>query len=123
MCYTDSYGKYFGEFLGEADIDISKIWITNLYKYPTENNRPLTDREISTGKLELLYEIEYVNPILIIALGKQVMETLGSKLYQFVEYKRRPLFGMHHPGYINRIGGENKKEFIKKLKRIKKYER
>ena len=117
--WKDPYGIYFGEFLREAGIDPLEVWVTNLYKYPTENNRPLTLEEISDGKLELLYEIQYVNPKIIILLGKQAMEVFNAKLYEFTEYKKYKTLGMLHPSYVNRMQGQIKEEFIKQLKKIK----
>ena len=74
--WEDPFGKFFKSLLDEAGIDKKKdeIWMTNLYKKRSPGNRPLTDHEIVEGKKELMYEIGFVRPIIIVPMGSQVIE-------------------------------------------------
>lgn len=114
--WTDPYGKYLKGYLKEAGLNPKKIWITNLYKKTTPENRPLNEKEINEGIEELALEIRYVRPSIVVLFGKQV--------HSFVSidgYKRMML---PHPSFINRYATpEQKAEFINQLKSLKKYEK
>lgn len=112
--WEDPYGIYFGDFLKEAGINKNEIYITNLYKYPTENNRPLEKEEIKRGREELALEIIMVNPTVIVPMGKQAED-------EFKNFKDKmfEIYPIYHPSYVNRFP-ENKGRFIEDLKKIKK---
>ena len=116
--WTDPYGQYFGSFLREAGIDPYKIYATNLYKHPTSFNRPLSPEEIQEGWIELLIEIGFVNPNIIVALGKQVQEQFNIRTNELRNWKTYRVYGLYHPSYINR--NQNLKvDYINQLIRIK----
>lgn len=119
--WNDPYGIYFGKMLEEAGIDKSEVWVTNLYKKPTPDNRPLTDREIAIGKKELELEFGFVCPQVLVPLGKQVCRVFGVEPYGHRLYKGCQIFGMQHPSYIQRNPrGEVKDLYINQLKKINK---
>lgn len=116
--WSDPYGKYFGNFLIEAGINPYGIYITNLYKHPTSDNRPLVINEIREGWNELLIEIGFVNPNIIICLGKQVQNQFNVKVNKLKNWRTYRVYGLHHPSYINR-NQSLKVEYINQLIKIK----
>lgn len=112
--WEDPYGQYFGSFLEEAGIDKEEVYVTNFYKSSTPENRPLNEKEIEIGWKELEKEIIYVQPKVIIGLGKQVQETLEAH-HRFTQF---PIYYLAHPSYIKRFP-DKKEEFINDLKQIK----
>ena len=115
--WDDPFGKYFGAMLEEAGIDKNKVWMTNVYKHQTEKNRPLTAKEIVQSVQELEIEMEYVNPKMIVALGKQPTEVL-EKYFDDKDWISLP-----HPSYIHRFNTpENRSKYLTELIKLKKYE-
>lgn len=116
------YGVYFGRMLDKAKIDKTKVWVTNLFKYPTRNNRPLRIKEIRDGLTELDIEIDAVKPKRIIAFGMQVCSAFGVQPYAITSYKGIPVVGLPHPSYINRYAKKEEREvFIEALTEESKY--
>lgn len=107
--WNDPYGKYFGEFLDQAGINKAEVWMTNLYKKPTEDNRSLTEKEISEGMEELLLEIRMVDPTVIVTLGTQVSEAVNKAVNAV---------NIWHPSFVNRFPG-NKGRYVEELRSIK----
>ena len=114
--WEDPFGIYFSSYLKEAEIDPEKIYFTNLYKYPTEENRILTNGEKEEGWNELVEEIKMVNPNIIVCLGNIVWDFLENKKKDI--YFPVTLYKISHPSFIKRFP-EKKVEYIKQLKKIK----
>ena len=114
--WDDPYGKYFSEMLREAGINPEEIYITNLYKHSTPDNRALNDVEIQIGLKELREEIIMVDPVIIVALGTQVTDSI----FPITATKRYTIVPIYHPSYIKRFPDERSK-YIESLRRIKKY--
>lgn len=114
--WDDPYGKYFGKMLREAGIDPDRVWMTNIYKKKTKDNRPLNEKEIREGVAELKYEIPYVGAKIVIALGRQpraIMENF---------FKDCNWAGMYHPAYIIRNNSpDQRSKYLLELKKLKKY--
>ncbi len=112
----DNYGRYFGTMLKEAGIELIDVWMTNLYKQPTEGNRPLNDAEMTIGMEELELEIEMIDPTAIVVLGKQV-----QSLFRDV-YKGIPVVKLPHPSYIQRFQDKDRRSnFINQLRSLQQY--
>lgn len=111
--WDDPYGKYFGSFLEKAGIDKSKVWVTNIFKKPTPDNRPLLDEEIREGMKEIPLEILMVNPSVIVPLGN-----CASKELRSVTIPRVPIIEAYHPSFVNRNPAK-RSEFINQLKQAK----
>lgn len=109
--WEDPFGKYFSSFLSEAGISPREVYMTNVYKYPTEDNRAPFPNEIRRGWPELEAEIAFNDPTVIVTLGKLPEAILKTGGYDII-----PLL---HPAYVKRAP-TTKVEFIKKLKQIKK---
>lgn len=121
--WDDPYGRYFGTMLKTAGISTSSVWVTNLYKKKTEGNRPLTGEEIKAGWRELYKEIQFVDPTIIVALGKQVREVFKIEAFCWGQWKKYKIVGLPHPSFINRRANEEvKSRFMSYLATLKQYE-
>ena len=110
--------KYTGADFCGGEINHEKIYVSNLYKHPTLDNRPLNDVEVKEGWKELNFEIEFIKPIIIVALGSQTKKQFGVKEGELKDWKEYKVFGLQHPSYINR-NQTLKVEYINKLKKVK----
>lgn len=123
--WNDPYGRYFGKQLEDAGIDRTQHWFTNLFKYPTWNNRPLRKDEMESGMVELAIEIEAVKPKKIIAFGKQVGSVFGlTKPYTrgIDPISKKEVVYLPHPSFINRYATKEERElFIEALKQEGQY--
>lgn len=114
--WDDPFGKYFGKMLEEAGIDKTKVWMTNLYKKQTIANRPLNKEEIKEAIEELIVEINYVNPKIIVALGAQPREVIGE------HFSHLNWIGMWHPAYVIRNNSPDiRSKYLLELTKLKKY--
>lgn len=118
--WKDNFGINFAEMLKEAEIDPYEVWMTNLYKKATENNRPLNEEEIEEGLKEIDLEIGYVWPKVIVCLGKQVYESILT-IAPEGKWKGIPVVALHHPSYIMRKPDERPK-YLLNLNNLLKYE-
>jgi uracil-DNA glycosylase family 4 len=130
--WKDRYGLYLKICLDKSEISPEKIWMTNLYKKATDNNRVLLDSEIKEGMRELLFEIPYVRPKIIVVLGQQVHRAFGlEEKYTFEKRALQckgevypvTLVAFPHPTYIQLYATDDERsEFINQLKKLKEYE-
>ena len=115
--WDDPFGKFFGKLLVESGIKPKKIWITHLYKKPTGGNRLLNDEEVKEGITELLEEISFVDPNIIVFLGKFVEDKLKDII------KGREIITIPHPSYLAKNNSvESRNKYLLSLKKLKKYE-
>jgi len=112
--------------LKELGIRREDVYITNLVKCCTEDNRLEYPRDAdvidSCKRLFLIKEFEILKPKIVIGLGKTFLKAFS--LRYFGEIKKLKLLNgyeifistIHHPGYYLRQGilGKNKKEMLKK---------
>jgi len=120
-----AFGRGSGEILfrlfGELGLNEDIFHITNMIKCNTPQDRQFTEEEINQcGTLFLKEEIRFVNPILILVLGRQAEEHFMKYMsFNNEWYQYRFLY---HPsavlrGYIPY--GKFKEMFISQLKTIK----
>lgn len=79
------------------------------------NNRTPTDEEIRCCNERLVYEIEQINPTVIVTLGKVPYVALGGKTYTGLlmadvvgtkwSFKNYPVISTYHPAAISHVGG------------------
>lgn len=118
--WQDKFGETMMGLFTEVGINYQEVWMSNLYKYPTKENRPLEKSEISQGKMELMYEAGAVDPTLIIAMGSQVCEALGAKVGEITQWKLHKVIGCLHPSILHRIPSR-RKEIADVFKIAKRY--
>jgi uracil-DNA glycosylase family 4 len=87
-------GRLVEEWLLPFDKLIATRCYINVYDKPTENNRPLTAKEIKAGCNNLQNAITLFKPDLIIAFGKTASRALTLLGYEHYE--------MPHPSGLNR---------------------
>lgn len=129
--------------MGVAGQDLNKIieeagqkrefasYINSVSCRPTEgtNNRTPTTEEIDCCNERLIYEIEQINPIVIVAMGRIPYIALGGKIhsgflmsdvagssFMFRDYK---VIVTYHPAAISHSGGFNSSRGIIISKNIK----
>lgn len=91
-------------YLPLAGLRRSQVYITNLWKYQPPGNRDPKPDEIATGLLELLDEIDHVNPEIIICAGRiSAGALLGNQVNMYREhgipqwFGNRILIPVYHP--------------------------
>lgn len=117
--WETDYGKFIEQMLFMANLNRDDIWMTNLYKYKTWYNRPLTDDEIYIGRAELIKEIVEVNPRLIVLMGKVVIEQFSGVINKETSILEIPVFSIHHPSYARRWWNKTAEQYILNFKTIK----
>lgn len=114
--WEDFFGQYFGKMLAEAGIDRNSIWMTNIFKEATPENRPLNEKEIKKGMKELMLEIEFVDPTAIVLLGNQARDAFEGFSSSI------PVIKLEHPSYIRRFASSDiRSSFINNLSKLKPY--
>ncbi len=123
--WDDKFGSNLLKFLEGTGIEKDEIWLTNLYKFPTEKNRRLLPSEVEEGWEELKEEMEEANPKAIIAMGEQVIRCFGGKAYEKgvrIQNERYvPVYCIPHIAYFGWAKDESARRKAKNLiKQIKK---
>lgn len=72
-------GKELNRWLAELDVNRSKIYITNIVKCHTKDDRRPKSEEIENCGKFLSREMDIVKPILVIALGEDVTKGLTTQ--------------------------------------------
>lgn len=104
-------GELLDLLLAEADLQRSEVYIANTLKCHPPGNRPGMDGEIrNCVKTWLAPEIQFVNPKVVLVLGKDAWKAVGSKkafvhLEQNVHPKTKAIYlNCYHPSYLMRCG-------------------
>ncbi len=140
--FVGSAGKFFDEMLGNIGLDRQDVYITNIVKYRPPENRDPSQSEKEEFLPYLLEEIEIVNPVLIITLGRHSMscflpeEQIGQVHGQIIKKSGNLFVPLYHPAAalyngamrqiliedFNKIPDilENTQSLIKKKEKIKK---
>jgi len=113
-------GEIFDMCLREINEKRSSVFITNVCKCHTPNNRPNNKAEIDNCRHFLEKEIEIINPKIIIALGKQAKDWFGiTDWNKFEDWQGRVVYALAHPAFIMRNPGM-KGEYFKAWDALKK---
>ena len=102
-------GEILDYMLDEIGLDRTDVYITNLVKCHTPNNRGPHSEEVGNCTRTWLFdEIKTVDPKVVLFLGKDVhIAMLGNKPYVHLEVhkgKKRTAITAYHPAYILRQG-------------------
>jgi len=116
-------GYWFGKLLTYFNLTVNDFYITNIIKCPRKdsNNAP-NKLEISNCSDFLNAEIRIQKPKIIIGLGGSSKNVLQLKEFGRKGIKKEEdiiKISMWHPGFVNRYGGKNFKEWILQLECIK----
>lgn len=72
--FVGAAGKFLTEMLGSIKMKREDIYITNIVKYRPPENRDPTAKEISDCAKWLEEEIKFIDPLLIVFLGRHSMK-------------------------------------------------
>lgn len=71
--FVGAAGKFLAEMLADIKMKREDIYITNIVKYRPPNNRDPLSEEIAACKQWLEDEIDFIEPLLIVFLGRHAM--------------------------------------------------
>jgi len=72
--FIGAAGKFLSELLATIELNRDDIYITNVVKYRPPNNRDPLPEEVADSWLWLQEQINLIDPILIIPLGRHALE-------------------------------------------------
>jgi DNA polymerase len=113
--FVGAAGKFLNEMLGEAGMQRSDVYITNIVKYRPPNNRDPLPEEKKAFWPYLLKQLQIIKPKVVITLGRHSMEYFLSdmKISQIHGQPKRIQFGedklviipLYHPAAALYNGG------------------
>lgn len=135
--FVGAAGKFLDEMLTTIKMERSDIYITNIVKYRPPNNRDPEPSEKEACRAWLIEELNYINPLLIIFLGRhslndffpseQISKIHGKHLHKkFQSIKCENFLALYHPaaalynGSIRSVLLEDFKKIPKILEKINK---
>lgn len=116
--YTSRSGRFLTQVLNGAGLDREKIFVTNIVKCSTSDNRTLSSREIAWCSSYILREMKVINPEIIVSLGRVACDFFNVKFGEFKSWRDCRVFGVPHPVFCLR-GGVDKDTYIEYFKTIK----
>lgn len=129
--FVGAAGKFLAEMLSEIKLKREDIYITNIVKYRPPNNRDPEPEEKDACRDWLIEEINYINPKLIVFLGRHSMNdffplekisSVHGKLLikKFNHINTKHFLPLYHPAAALYNGGmrETLIEDFKKIPRI-----
>ena len=99
--FVGSSGKYLASVLEKNGMNRDSLYITNIVKCRTPQNRKPTDEEIKSCLPVLVKEIKKVKPRLIVLLGKVALKTPRFEGIAYIE--------TYHPAAASRFPRFRKK--------------
>ena len=118
-------GKLLNAMLAAIGIRREDVYIVNILKCRPPRNRDPQADEVSACSPFLHRQIEWVDPSLIVAVGRIAAQTLlqsttpiGRLRGRPHQYRERPLLVTYHPAYLLRSPGEKRKAW-EDLKQIR----
>lgn len=125
-------GQLLDKILAAVDLDLTKVFITNIVKCRPPNNRDPEPNEIFSCSSYLDKQIELLQPKIILALGRIAGKTLlaqeqslSSMRGKMHDYNGIPMFVTYHPSALlrneawKRPTWEDMKNFKKKYSELK----
>lgn len=114
--FIGAAGKFLSELLATIDLKREDIYITNIVKYRPPNNRDPLPEEVADCQLWLQEQINLINPVLIIPLGRHALERFvpGRKISEdhgkafrreIDGVGKRVIYALYHPAAALYNGG------------------
>lgn len=109
--FVGSAGKFLNEMLAEIHLRREQIYITNIVKYRPPQNRDPLPQEKTDFLPYLQKQLEIINPLLIVTLGRHSMESLLPPLKiseahgKPMRYNGRVYLPLFHPAAALYNGG------------------
>ncbi len=103
-------GQLFNSVLAEVGLDRSKIFVTNMVKHLTPENRMPLPTEVTACSHYLDDEYRYVNPLVVVLMGGlaqapifgSITPTKANGMWTFDHQTNRAYVATFHPAYIDR---------------------
>lgn len=95
--FVGAAGKFLNEMLGQAGMQRSDVYITNIVKYRPPNNRDPLPEEKKAFWPYLLKQLQIIQPKVVITLGRHSMEYFlpGMRISAIHGEPKRIQFGEH----------------------------
>jgi len=114
--FIGAAGKFLSELLATIDLKREDIYITNIVKYRPPNNRDPLPEEVADCQLWLQEQINLIDPVLIIPLGRHALERFvpGRKISEdhgkafrreIDGVGKRVIYALYHPAAALYNGG------------------
>ena len=114
--FIGAAGKFLSELLASIDLRREDIYITNVVKYRPPNNRDPLPEEVDDSWLWLQEQINLIDPVLIIPLGRHALERFvpGRKISEdhgrafrreMDGVGKRVFYALYHPAAALYNGG------------------
>ncbi|MHA2252626.1 MAG: uracil-DNA glycosylase [Candidatus Kariarchaeaceae archaeon] len=121
-------GKLLDRMLNEIGMSRDQVSVLNINKCRPPNNRTPTNMEMKLcGNLWLTYQLEYLQPYLLVTLGSVALryffpkaKMTASKGNVMTTASGLPIFPMFHPSYILRQGNTMDDDYLADFKAMKK---
>lgn len=102
--FVGAAGKLLDELLKGIKLKRDDVYVSNVVKYRPPNNREPTDKEKNSCRIWLNAELLFINPKVIIPLGRHALERFveGIRIstshgQAFKHSSNIPIFAMYHP--------------------------
>lgn len=132
--FVGASGKLLNKMLGEAKLDRSSVFVSNVCRCRPPKNRAPTPEEINACKAWLWKEMQIVDPLVVIPLGNTPARLLlkGASTFKISTAVGRPhkasflreggiILPMYHPSFLLRGSNEKVKEMVKVLIKARNY--
>jgi DNA polymerase len=114
-------GKYFIKLLNDFKINKKNIYVTNVVKCPTPNNRPPLEQEENNCIQMMIKEFSIQKPKIIILLGGTAKKYFFNNNDKFIKYINDScIFDIWHPAFILRDPNKYKQWIYNLKMQIKK---
>jgi DNA polymerase len=129
MPFVGRAGKLLDNILEDVNLSLKDVYITNLVKCFLAAGEPLEQEWIDSCLPYLIAQVNMIEPIVIVALGKDASNALTLPDEDFPMYKLRKnvynygcvkVVPTYHPSYILRKGGKNSEDYQKVISDFEK---
>jgi uracil-DNA glycosylase len=118
--FTGGSGLLLDDAILLAGFTKADVYTTNVVKCHPPNNRPSLPHEVENCRDYLDQEIEWVNPKIIVCLGKDAWRSFNAEVAkptnQIIE--NREVHFLYHPSYIRRQKSSERNEYVRHLSEL-----
>ena len=100
--YESKSGKLLSDLLNQVGLDRETIFVTNVVKCSTVDNKRPKLETVKNCMPFLLAEIRDLDPKLIVAVGSLAASVLNAKIGQFTTFRGYRTFAIYHPAFLLR---------------------
>jgi len=97
--FTGGSGNFLDECLASINLIRRDVWITNILKCHTPNNRPSTPEEIENCRPYLEQEIRIIKPRLVVTLGRDALRCFDPSVQSVMKAAGKPFKAFGHVVY------------------------